>query len=62
MGPKKYCETDWMKSNYPIKLTVYAVDNRPGLHSEFLESVKTKDFAKNVEFADTIRREGIRVG
>lgn len=43
----------------PAKLTIYAVDNRPGLHKEYLESRKTRDFTKHVEFADTVSREGI---
>lgn len=51
----------WMKDNYPEPITVYAVDNRPGLYKEFMETVKTKDFAIHVEFADTISREGILI-
>ena len=53
---------NWMRSQYPQTVAIYAVDNRRGLHSEYLESMKTRDFTKQVEFADTVRREGIRVG
>ena len=49
----------WMTDNSPEPIVIYAVDNRPGLHKEFLEAVKTNDFTKHVEFADTIRREGV---
>lgn len=31
------------------------------LDKEYLESVKTKDFTKHVEFADIINREGILI-
>lgn len=50
-----------MRDYYPESLTVYAVDNRPGLYKEFMEAVKG-DFTAKVEFADTVTREGIRVG
>lgn len=51
----------WMTETYPEPVVVYAVDNRPGLYKEFLESVKTKDFTKHVEFADIISREGLLI-
>ena len=49
----------WMTDIYPDPVVVYAVDNRPGLYKEYTEAVKTKDFTKHVEFADTVSREGI---
>lgn len=49
---------NWMRDTYPEPVAIYAVDNRRGLHKEYLESVKTKDFTKHVEFADIINREG----
>lgn len=51
----------WMMDTCPKPVAVYAVDNRPGLYKEFMETVKTKDFTKHVEFADTISREGILI-
>ncbi len=50
-----------MREMNPECKIVWAVDNRPGLYREFLEAVKTKDFTKQVEFADTVSREGIPV-
>lgn len=50
-----------MRDTYPEPVAIYAVDNRRGLHKEYLESVKTKDFTKHVEFADIINREGILI-
>lgn len=52
---------NWMRDTYPEPVVIYAVDNRRGLHQEYLESVKTKDFTKHVEFADIIDREGILI-
>ena len=52
---------NWMKDVYPEPVVVYAVDNRPGLYKEFMESIKTEDFTKHVEFADLISREGILI-
>lgn len=49
------------EDTYPEPVAIYAVDNRRGLHKEYLESVKTKDFTKHVEFADIINREGILI-
>ena len=40
---------------------VCAVDNRPGLRSDFLESIKSNDFTKHVEFEDLCSREGFIV-
>lgn len=51
----------WMMDICQEPVTVYAVDNRPGLYKEFMETVKTKDFTKHVEFADIISREGILI-
>ncbi len=50
-----------MRDTYPEPVAIYVVDNRRGLHKEYLESVKTKDFTKHVEFADIINREGILI-
>lgn len=51
----------WMTDIGLESVRVYAVDNRPGLYNEFMESVTTKDFTKHVEFADIIIREGIPI-
>jgi hypothetical protein len=52
---------NWMRDTYPEPVAIYVVDNRRGLHKEYLESVKTKDFTKHVELADIINREGILI-
>lgn len=53
---------DWMTEGVTsFKVSVYAVDNRPGLYREFRESVKRNDFTAMLEFADTVRDEGIRL-
>lgn len=53
---------DWMTENVEsFEVRVYAVDNRPGLYQEFRESVKRNDFTTMLEFADTVRDEGIRL-
>lgn len=50
---------DWMTEGIPAKLKVYAVDNRPGLYTDFREAIKTSDFTKQLEFADMVSHEGI---
>lgn len=45
----------------PTKLTVYAIDNRPGLFRCFQEAMKSNDFADRVAFADFVGREGILI-
>lgn len=53
---------NWMTENVTsFEARVYAVDNRPGLYREFRESVKRNDFTVMLEFADTVRDEGIRL-
>lgn len=53
---------DWMTEGVTsLKVQVYAVDNRTGLYREFRESVKRNDFTVMLEFADTVRDEGIRL-
>ena len=53
---------DWMTENVEsFEVRVYAVDNRPGLYREFRESVSRNDFTAMLEFADTVRDEGIRL-
>lgn len=52
---------NWMRDTYPEPVAIYVVDNRRRLHKEYLESVKTKDFTKHMEFADIINREGILI-
>lgn len=51
---------DWMSCGNTT-LKVYAVDSRPKLYSEYRETIKTSDFVKQLEFADMIQREGIRI-
>lgn len=50
-----------MKDQCPDITVIYAIDSRKGLRDEFMESVKSFDFTKQVEFADTVRREGIQL-
>lgn len=53
---------DWMTNNGTLSnVRVYAMDNRPGLYLEFRESIKRSDFTAMLEFADTVRDEGIRL-
>lgn len=51
----------WMLNNFGSTCEVIAVDNRIGLKSEFLESFKSNDFTKHVEFEDLCSREGFIV-
>ncbi len=51
----------WMRITNPEHVTIYAVDNRPGLYKEFRESIKTSDFTKQIEFADTVSHEGLLI-
>ena len=51
----------WMKDINPVRVAVYAVDNRPRLYKEFREAIKTEDFTKQIEFADLIMREGLLI-
>ncbi len=43
------------------RVTVYAVMNRAGLYSDFIEAVKSNDFTKHIEFMDLVSREGLRI-
>lgn len=52
---------EWITDIYPEPVTVYAVNDRPGLRKELMESARTRDFTIHVEFADTISREGILI-
>ncbi len=52
---------DWMAERIPANLKVYAVDNRPKLYADFREATKTHDFTKQLEFADMVSHEGIRL-
>lgn len=52
---------DWMTERIPASLKVYAVDNRPELYADFREATKTRDFTKQLEFADMVSHEGIRL-
>lgn len=45
----------------PTKLTVYAIDNRPGLFCCYQDAVKSNDFADRVAFVDLVSREGIQL-
>lgn len=40
---------------------VYAIDNRIGLGREFRQAVTSKDFAKHLEFEDTVNYEGMLI-
>lgn len=50
-----------MRDGDPERVDVYAVLNRPGLYSDFAESVRSTDFVKHIEFADLIAREGLKI-
>lgn len=52
---------DWMTDKIPVTLKVYAVDNRSGLCRDFQESINGRDFTKQLEFADMVSHEGIRL-
>ena len=45
----------------PRVRSIWAVDGRPGLYSDYLEAVKSNDFVKHVEFMDMVSREGLLV-
>ena len=45
----------------PDVRAIYAIDNRWGLRRDSLESIKTLDFAKHIEFEDLVSREGIKL-
>lgn len=60
IGIRRICEiAEWMVSNNDYIRNVYVVDNRPGLKKEFDEAMKSPDFARHVEFEDSIACEGI---
>lgn len=50
-----------MKDTHPDRVTVYAIMNRPGLYADFMESVKSSDFTKHIEFRDQISRAGLKI-
>lgn len=52
---------NWMAESYPGQVTIYAVDNRPGLYKEFREAIDLRDFTKQLLFADTVSSEGIQI-
>lgn len=54
-------QAQWMLDHLGSTCEVCAVDNRPGLKEDFLESYKTVDFTKHVEFEDLCCREGMIV-
>lgn len=45
----------------PTRLTVYAIDNRPGLFRCYMDATRSNDFADRVAFADMVNREGILI-
>ena len=40
---------------------IYAIDNRWGLRRDFLDSIKSTDFVKHIEFEDLVSREGFKL-
>ncbi len=52
---------NWMAESYPSQVTIWAVDNRPGLYKEFREAIDLKDFTNQLIFADTVSHEGIQI-
>jgi len=54
-------QAQWMLDYLGSTCEVCAIDNRPGLKKDFLESFKSDDFTKHVEFEDLCCREGMIV-
>lgn len=55
------CQTaDWIMSQNPDVVAVYAVDDRPGLYWDFRDACK-HDFAEEFAFEDMIAREGLPI-
>lgn len=52
---------DYIINSHDDAIVVYAIDNTFGLYQDYFDTIKTKDFTKNVEFMDTVRRGGILV-
>lgn len=50
-----------MKEDYPVIKHVYAVDNRPGLRRDFLETLKNPTIEGCVAFKDFLEREGLLI-
>lgn len=44
----------------PVRLNVWAIDNRPGLYASYKDAVKGI-FVDRIAFADMVSREGIRL-
>ena len=49
-----------MRMQNPTIERVYAVDNRPGLRREYMESIKRNSIESCAIFKDTLEREGLR--
>lgn len=45
----------------PTRLTVYAIDNRPGLFRSYLDTIRSNDLADWIAFEDLVNREGILI-
>lgn len=50
-----------MEMSNPSTISVYAVDNRPGLFRCYRDAISSNDFADRIAFADIVKREGIRL-
>ena len=50
-----------MKDYNPTVEAVYAIDNRPGLKRDYINSVKKHDISTCAEFKDLLERYGLRV-
>ena len=50
---------EYMFDGKPNIKRIYAVNNRIGLKEDFLDTITRPHFTKDIEFEDTISREGI---
>lgn len=50
-----------MRMLYPSIVEVYAVDNRRGLKSMFMDAFKHPTIENSIGFRDWVEREGIRI-
>lgn len=54
-------EANMMVEHNPSIKHVYAVDQRPGLRRDYIESIKENSIASCYEFKDILEREGLKI-
>ena len=54
-------EANMMVGRNPSIEHVYAVDQRPGLRRDYIESIKENSIASCYEFKDILEREGLKI-